>query len=83
MKRLLALALMLLLILTTTACASGAATPEKQQDPGDTQELGEYTVRIAHGSTLDNPVHKGYVQMKEYVEKKTNGNKNMLHMVFL
>ncbi|MCI8649447.1 MAG: DctP family TRAP transporter solute-binding subunit [Anaerotruncus sp.] len=67
MKRILTLALAILIVFGTTACGGKSASSSS----GD--ELGTYTVRVAHGLTLEHPVHQAYEQMKSYVERETDG----------
>lgn len=68
-KKFLALILALLMVFSITACGSGSGG-SSEEGSGD---LGNYTVRVSHGLTIEHPTHQALLQMKEYVERETGG----------
>lgn len=66
----------ILALAVLTACLSGCGGSSSSGSGGG-EELGELSVRFAHGSTLDHPVHLASLQMQEYVSRVSGGKINI------
>ena len=70
MKGLALLLTLCLMLSVLTACGGSSGAPTASSG---SEDLGTYTIRIGHGLTESHAVHLAFLQMKDYIESKTNG----------
>lgn len=77
MKKLKKAAAILLILAMTLALAACGSNASGGSSGGDYAALGDYTVRMSHGCAQSHPIHLAALQMKEYIERESDGHLTM------
>lgn len=77
MKKLKKAAAILLILAMTLALAACGSNASGGSSGGDYAALGDYTVRMSHGCAQSHPIHLAALQMKDYIERESDGHLTM------